>query len=79
MSNEQDLIAYATGLREALEPKLTELPEDPSIRLASIIVAAALIIPADGKTFEAAVAAARKVLTDYAAAGRKLGPPPTQH
>ena len=74
---EVDLIEFATRLRPALEPFLDELSDQPPIRLASIIVAAALTIPADGRTFDLAVVAARKVLADYATAGRNAGPSPT--
>ena len=74
-----DLIKIATEMRPALQPFLKELPDDPAARLASIVVAGAMIVPADGQAFEAAVAAARKVIADYAAAGRALGPPPVAH
>ena len=74
-----DIIEFATRLRAAIEPLMDELPNEPPTRLASVVVAAALAIPADGRAFEVAVVAARKVLSDYAAKGRSAGPLPTEH
>ena len=82
MSDKQppvDMIEYATRLRASLQPMLDELPGDPAQRLATVMVAACLMLPADGETLKEAGSRASKVLTDYVKSGRKLGPPPSVH
>ena len=59
-----DVIEYATGLRPVLIPALAELGGSPATRLATVIVAATLVLQADGVAVEAAMLAARKVLAE---------------
>ena len=71
-----ELSEIADHLRDGLKPIADDLPSEPVAKLATLMVAAALVVPVDSRDFERAVAAASHVLANYAKSG---GPEGTVH